>query len=51
MADLPGHSVAITVTCTMKWERFDEIGTLGKRNFENEVLEVVSRVLEELIIY
>ena len=35
-ADFPGPSVAITSTYTMKLERFDEIRTRGKRNFENE---------------
>ena len=36
MADLPGYLVAITSMCTTKLERFDEIRTWGKRNFENE---------------
>ena len=44
MADLPGHSVAITSVCAMKLERFDEIGIRGKRNFANERLEIVFSV-------
>ena len=36
MADLPGCSVAITSRCTTKLERFDEVRTHGKHNFENE---------------
>ena len=49
LADLPGHSVAITSTCTTKLERFDEIGTRGNRNFENEFSEMVFQILEEII--
>ena len=41
MADLPGRSVAIISTCTMKLEHFDEIRTRGKSNFENKFLEMV----------
>ena len=37
MDDLPGHLVAITSTYTTKLERFDEIGTSGKRNFEKNL--------------
>ena len=51
MADLPGHSVAITSTFQKKLERIDEIGVCGKRNFENEFLEMVFQLLEEIIIY
>ena len=51
LAELTGHSVAITSTCTMKLERFDEIGTRGNRNFENEFLEIVFQFLEGIIIY
>ena len=51
MADLPDRSVAITSTCTMKLEHFDEIRTRGKCNFESELLEMVSQLLEETIIY
>ena len=51
MTDLPGRSVAITSTCTMKLERFDEIRTRGKYNFENEFLETVSQLLGRIIIY
>ena len=40
-ADSPGPSVAITCAYTTKLERFDEIRTRGKRNFENELLEMV----------
>ena len=39
MANLLGCSVAITTMCTTKLERFDEIRTHGKRNFENEFLD------------
>ena len=38
MADLPGHSVAITSMCTVKLEHFAKIGTGGKRNFGNQFL-------------
>ena len=41
LADLPGHSVATTSTCTKKLEPFDEIRTRGKINFENEFLEMI----------
>ena len=54
MADLPllpGHLVAITDMYTTKLERFDEIGTHGKCNFENKFLEMVFQSLEEIIIY
>ena len=51
MPDLPGRSVAITSTRTMKSECFDEIRTRGKCNFEKEFLEMVSQFLEEIIIY
>ena len=51
MADLPGSSGAITSTCTAKLEYFDKIRTRGKRNFENELLELVSQLLEEIIVY
>ena len=51
MADLPGHWVTITGMCTMNLERFDEIGTLGKGNFKNELLEMVFQLLEEIINY
>ena len=40
MADLLGHSVSHTSTCTKKLEGFDEIGIRGKRNFESEFLEM-----------
>ena len=46
MDDLPCHLVAITSTCTMKLERFDEIGTQGKRKFEDKHLEMVFQFLE-----
>ena len=49
MADLPGHLVAITSTCTMKLERFDEIGIRDKRNLQNKFLEMVFQLLEEII--
>ena len=39
MADLPGHSLAIT--STTKLERFDEIRIHGKRHFENKFLHRV----------
>ena len=51
MADLPGHSVAITSKGTKKFKHFDEIRTSGKLNFENELLEMVFLLLEEIIIY
>ena len=51
MDDLPGHLVAITSTCTMKLERFDEIGIRDKRSFENEFLEMTFQLLEEIINY
>ena len=53
MADLPDHSIAITSTCTTKLERFDEIGTLDKRDYiyGNEFLEIYFRFLEDIIIY
>ena len=41
MADLPGHSVAITSMCTTKIGAFDEIRIRDKRNFEKEFLETV----------
>ena len=43
-------SVAITSTCTTKLERFDEIGTQGKRNFEPESSEMIGQFLEEISI-
>ena len=51
MVDLPGCSVAITSTCMIKLEGFDEIRTCGKRNFEKEFLEMVFQILEEVMIY
>ena len=51
MAGLQGHSVAITSMCTTKLECSGEIGTWGKRNFENERLAMVFPFLEEIIIY
>ena len=51
LADLPGHSIATTVTYTTKLECFDKIRTRGKSNFENEFLETVSQLLEDIIIY
>ena len=51
ISDLPGHSVAITSTCKAKQERFDEIRTHGKYNFENKFLEMVSQLLGGIIIY
>ena len=51
MADLPllpGHLVAITGMYTTKLERFDEIGTHGKWNFESKFLEMVFQSLEEI---
>ena len=51
MGDLPGHSVAITSMFHKKLERIAEIGVRGKRNFENEFLEMVFQLLEEMIIY
>ena len=50
LADLPGRSVATTSTCTTKLERFDEIRTRSKSNFENEFLEMVFQFLGETII-
>ena len=52
MADLhvPGCLVAITSMCMTKLEHFDEIRTRGKRTFENEFLNMVFRLLEEIII-
>ena len=41
LADLPGRSVATTSTYMTKLERFDEIKTRGKSNFENKFLEIV----------
>ena len=41
LANLPGRSVATTSMGRMKLERFDKIRTRGKRNFENEFLEMV----------
>ena len=51
LADLPGSSVATTSTCTTKLERFDEIRTSGKSDFENKFLEIVFQLLEEIIVY
>ena len=51
LADLPGRSIATPSMYTMELERFDEIKTCGKSNFENKFLEMVSQVLEETIIY
>ena len=51
ISDLPGHMVAITSTCTMKLERFDEIRTRSKCNFENELLEMGSQLLTLRDIY
>ena len=51
MADLPAQSEAITGTCRMELERFDEIGTRGKRNLEDIFLEMAFRFLEEIITY
>ena len=36
MGDLPGHSVAITSMCMSKLKRFNEIGTQGKHNPEED---------------
>ena len=41
LADLSGHSIATTSTCTTKLERFDETRTHGENNFENEFLKMV----------
>ena len=49
MADLPGHSVAITSMCTTRLECFDKFGTRGKRNFETEILEIVFRRKDYLL--
>ena len=46
-----GHSIATISTRTTKLERFDEIRTHGKDNFENKFLEMVFQLLEEIIIY
>ena len=43
--------VPTTSTCKMKLERFDEIRTRGKSNFQNEFLQMVFQVLVEIIIY
>ena len=51
LADLPGHLIAATTTCTTKLERFDEIRTRGKSNFKNEILEMDFQLLEEIINY
>ena len=51
MADLPGRSVAITSTCTMKLEHYDEIRTCHKCNFETKFLEIIFQLLEQIIIY
>ena len=51
LADLPGRLIATTSTYTTKLERFDEIRTRGKSNFENELLEMVFQLLEEINIY
>ena len=51
LADLPGRSIATSSTYTTKLERFDEIRTPGKSNFENEFIEMVFQLLEEIIIY
>ena len=53
LANLPGHSIATTNTYMMKLEHFDEIKcrTRARSNFENEYLEMVSQLLEEIIIY
>ena len=48
---LPGPSVAITSMHMTKLERFDEIGKRGKRNFENEFLEMFCQILQEIIIF
>ena len=50
MVDLPGHSVAITSTCTTKLERFDEIGTQDKRNFESKFFEMFYWFFKEIVI-
>ena len=51
LADLPGHLIGTTSMYTTKLERFDEIRTRGKSNFENVFLEMVYQLLEEIIIY
>ena len=48
---VPGRLIAITSTGTKKLKLFDEIRTLGKRNFKSEFLEKVFQLLEEIIIY
>ena len=51
LADLPGRSKATTSMYTTKLERFDKIRTHSKSNFENKLLEIVFKLLEEIIIY
>ena len=51
LAGLPDRSIAPTSTCTSKLERFEEIRTRGKNNLENKLLEMVSHLLEEIIIH
>ena len=51
MADLLGHSVAITSMHTMKLEHFDKFGKHGKRKFKNWLLETMFQILQEMIIY
>ena len=51
MYDIPGRSVAISSTCTTNLERFDEIRTRCKYDFEIEFLEMVSHLLGGIIIY
>ena len=51
LADLPGRSVATTCKRTKKLERFDEIRTRGKNDFENKFLKLVFQLSQEIIIY
>ena len=41
LADIQGRSIATTSTYTTKLERFDEVRTHRKSNFQNEFLEMV----------
>ena len=51
MADLPGHSVAMTSTCMTKIGAFEEIGIRDEHNFENEFVEIFFQLLKEIITY
>ena len=50
LTNLTARSVGTTRKCGMKLERFNEIRTSGKCNFENEFLEMVFQLLEKITI-